>query len=206
MIASSRLALVVFFTVILSNSLAMTAIAKTIPGSQCPSSSPKTYTPPKKTKYISNPQLGISVKSPIDHRWVYVSSEKRFEIMDPPQYKSYACKVKAGSSSPLETDLSARSLSYFKVIKNPKRLPLKQALEESEKSNGDYAEYSTGGKDYAKLRVNGTDFITTSVEQGDPMRAWFIPKSRPNIVILYAQYCDCGAKYESLVKDLERIR
>jgi hypothetical protein len=198
-----KVALVSLTTVILSNMLAIPAISSERK-LQCPNPFPKTYKSPKNTRYIRIPNLGIAIKAQADERLVYIKKERRFTVMTPPEYKSYQCSLRKGLSY-LSFYPYKHSLSY-KVIKNPKRLSIEKALEESEKLDGDYAEYSTGGVGYQKVRFNGTDFITTPTIQDDPVRAWFIPRARPDIVVLYSRFCDCGDNYKDLLNHLKRIK
>jgi hypothetical protein len=121
--------------------------------------------------------------------------------MTPPEYRSYQCSLAKGLSYQ-EFYPYPYSLSY-KAIKNPKRLPMEKALEESEKNDGDFAGYSTGGPGYQKMRVGETDFIT---QTRDPERAWFVPRSQPGIVVAYAHACGCGSEHQDLVEHLKLIK
>jgi hypothetical protein len=186
--------LAAFFT--FNGSIQQTA-SKPTGASQCPSPFPSTYKSSKKTKYVDIPDLGIAVKTSVSDRLVYIKSEARFTFMTPPEYKSYQCsrtkKVSYTSFYPYGYHLA------YEVIENPTRQPLAMVLKEKYKAeiNVDLL---------GKVKINNIEFLTTPKAQGDPVSAWFIPKSKPGIVVQYSSYCDCGAEYSDLIGDLNGIK
>ncbi len=190
--ASSLLA--AFFT---SNGFIQQAVSKPTGASQCPNPFPSTYKSFKKTKYINMPALGIAVKTALSDRLVYIKSEARFTFMTPPEYKSYQCsrvkKIPYTSFYPYGYHLS------YEIIENPTKQPLLTVLKEKYKAgiNIDSLE---------KVKINNIDFLTTPKNQGDPVNAWFTPKEKPDIVVQYSSYCDCGAEYSDLIDDLNGIK
>jgi hypothetical protein len=183
-----------FFTF---NGFIQQAASKTTGTSQCPNPFPSTYKSSKKTKYVNIPALGIAAKTSVSDRLVYIKSEARFTFMTPPEYKSYQCsrvkRVPYTSFYPYGYNLS------YEVIENPTRQPLSVVIKEKYKSeiNIDSLE---------KVNINNIDFLTTPRTQGDPVNAWFIPKAKPNIIVQYSSYCDCGAEYSNLIDDLNGIK
>ncbi len=163
----------------------------------CPNPFPSTYKAPRKTKYVKIVDLGISVRVSVDSYLIYIKDEQRFTFMTPPEYKSYQCslrkKIKYTSSYPYPYSLS------YTIINNPNRLPLPEILKETYKD--DISVDKLG-----KLRINNIDFLTTPSDQGDPSSAWFTPKSKPEIVVKYGVFCDCGATYNDLKDDLSNIK
>jgi hypothetical protein len=165
--------------------------------SQCPNPFPSNYRSSKKTKYVSIPALGIAVKTSVSDRLVYIKSEARFTFMTPPEYKSYQCsgarRIPYTSSYPYGYHLS------YEIIENPMKQSLPTVLKEKYKDeiNIDSLE---------KVKINDIKFLTTPRTQGDPVNAWFIPKSKPNVVVQYSSYCDCGAEYSNLIDDLKGIK
>jgi hypothetical protein len=198
---TSKIALISLTCAFFSNTLAVTAISKTDQASQCPVAFPKTYQSPKRNKYIKIPALGIAVKASVDSRLVYIKDEGRYTVMSPPEYKSYVCSVEKGLS--YREFYPYNSYLSYKAIKNPKKLPLEKALEESDSK---YSEYSAESKSYGKIKLNGIDFITSPIDQGDPVQAWFIPKKRPDIIVMYSHLCNCGSDYKDLIDHLKQIK
>jgi hypothetical protein len=186
--------LVAFFTF---NGSIQQAASKPNGASQCPNPFPDTYKSSKKTKYVNIPDLGIAVKTSVSNRLVYIKSEARFTFMTPPEYKSYQCsrlkKVPHTSFYPYIYHLS------YEVIENPTKQPLPVLLKEKYK-----AEININSIE--KVKINNIEFLTTPKTQGDPVTAWFIPKSKPSIVVQYSSHCDCGAEYSDLVNDLSNIK
>jgi hypothetical protein len=202
-----KVAAVSLVTLVFSNTMVTRATSTTaqagaaIPASQCPNPFPTTYKWLPKTKYIKIPALCIAVKAGADARLVYLSPEKRYTLMTPPEYQSYQCSLEKGLSYQKFYPYPY-SLSY-KAIENPKRLPMEKALTESAKADGDFAGYSAGETAYQKIRIGKTDFITHSSDQE---RAWFVPRSKPGIVVAYSHLCGCGSEHQDLVEQLKRIK
>jgi hypothetical protein len=186
--------LAAFFTF---NSSIQQAASKPTGASQCPNPFPSTYKSSKKSKYVNVPALGVAVKTSVSDRLVYIRSEARFTFMTPPEYKSYQCsrvkRIPYTSFYPYGYHLS------YEVIKNPTRQPLSIVLKEKYKTE-------INVNSLEKVRINNIEFLTTPKTQGDPVNAWFIPKAKPNIVVQYSSYCDCGAEYSNLIEDLNGIK
>ena len=60
-------------------------------------------------------------------------------------------------------------------------------------------------KNVEKLNINDINFLATPQDRDDPVAAWFIPRRKPNIIIEYSRYCDCGVNYSDLVSELDNI-
>jgi hypothetical protein len=135
------------------------------------------------------------VKVPKDHRLVYIRQEKRYTFMSPPEYDSYQCslkkKVDYTSFYPFPYEMS------YKIIDNSRE----QSLPEVLKTKITYIQT----ENFGQLRINDIDFLTTPKDQEDPVAAWFIPKGKPNIIIQYSRYCDCGVSYNDLVSEVDDI-
>jgi hypothetical protein len=186
--------LAAFFTF---NSSIQQAASKPTVASQCPNPFPSTYKSSKKTKYANIPALGIAVKTSVSDRLVYIKSEQRFTFMTPPEYRSYQCslnkKVDYTSFYPYLYKLN------YRVIKNPKKQSLEKTLKEFYKD-------TIFIEKLGQTKINGIDFLTTPVDQGDPTTGWFIPNAKPDIVVEYTMFCDCGRDYKDLLDDLKNIK
>lgn len=189
---ASKIALLALTTVVFSNVLTTSVVAKFSRVKQCSNPYPKSYRPPKSTKYIQIAELGITINSPSDHRLVKNDEVGGFEIMSLPQYKNHQCLLSGGKDYP---GTSRVGYANFRAIKNPNKLPMLKFLEKQ----GDTTRY-------ARQKINGIDFLTTPVDQGDPLRAWFVPKDRPDIVVSYSSFCDCDTDYKDLLNVLKRVR
>ncbi len=186
--------LVAFFTF---NGFIQQAASKPNGASQCPNPFPSTYESSKKTKYVNIPDLGIAVKTSVSDRLVYIKSEARFTFMTPPEYKSYQCslnkKVDYTSFYPYLYQLN------YRVIKNPKKQSLEKILKEFYKD-------TIFIEKLGQTKINGIEFLTTPVDQGDPTTGWFIPNTKPDIVVEYTMFCDCGRDYKDLIDNLKNIK
>jgi hypothetical protein len=179
------------------NVLTSAAVGKTNQASQCSNPFPSTYKSSKKTKYVNIPALGIAVKTSVSDRLVYIKSEQRFTFMTPPEYRSYQCslnkKVDYTSFYPYLYKLN------YRVIKNPKKQSLEKTLKEFYKD-------TIFIEKLGQTKINGIEFLTTPVDQGDPTTGWFIPNTKPDIVVEYTMFCDCGRDYKDLLDDLKNIK
>ncbi len=195
-IFANSLALIIA-TTLTGSAFAQQAVSNPVKTPQCPNPFPKTYKSSSKTKYVKIPDLGISIQVSEDSRLVYIKKEKKFTFMTPPEYKSYQCSL-------------ANKVDYYSfypyphyygytVIKNPKKQPLSAILKETYKD-------TISIESLGKLKINNIDFLTTPIDQGDPVTGWFIPKSKPDIVVEYSNFCDCGSEYSDLKNDLGSIK
>lgn len=173
------------------------AVSKPSLAPQCSNPFPSTYKPSSRTKYVKVEGLGVAIRVPEDHRLVYIRNEKKFTFMTPPEYKSYQCSL----VNKVHYSSFYRNPRYYgyTVIENPKRQPLSTVVKESYKN-------TTSIENFGKLRLNNIDFLTTPTDQGDPTVGWFIPKSKPGIVVKYSVFCDCGSDYNDLTNDLSDIK
>lgn len=193
----SRLTSILLVALFTLNGSTQQATSTSSKKSQCPNPFPNNYKSSQKTKFVNIPDLGISVKTSVSDQLVYIKDEARFTFMTPPEYKSYQCsrakKIPYTSFYPYGYRLS------YEVIKNPTRQPLSIVLKKKYKTeiNIDSLE---------KIRINNIEFLTTPKSQGDPVNAWFTLKVKPNIVVQYSSYCDCGAEYSNLIDDLNGIK
>jgi hypothetical protein len=165
--------------------------------SQCPNPFPESYKSPKTKKDVKIADLGIVVRVSTDQRLVYIKNEQRFTFMTPPEYKSYRCslakKVDYTSFYPYLHQLT------YRIIKNPNRQPLAKILK-------DFYKDTIFIDKLGQAKLNGIEFLTTPIDQGDPTTGWFIPKARPDIVVEYTVFCDCGGEYKDLIDDLSNIK
>lgn len=184
-------------TISTSNVFLEKAASKSVQTPQCPNPFPSTYKYSSKTKYVKIPDLGISVRVPEDNRLVYIKKEGKFTFMTPPEYKSYQCSL----DNKIDYTSFYQNPRYYgyTVIKNPKKQPLLTILKETYKD-------TISIERLGKLRLNRIDFLTTPVDQGDPTTGWFTPKTKPEIVVKYSVFCDCGSDYSNLTDDLSDIK
>lgn len=184
-------------TILTTNGLMRPAASKPAQVQECPNPFPSTYKRPKAIKSVKIADLGIIVQVPADERLVNIKSEKRFTFMTPPEYKSYQCsldkKVDYTSFYPYLYQLN------YRMIKNPKKQALAKVLK-------DFYKDSIFIENLGKAKINGIDFLTTPVDQGDPTTGWFIPKLKPDLVVEYTVFCDCGREYKDLIDDLGKIK
>lgn len=173
------------------------AVSKPSKQPECPNPFPSTYKQPKASKSVKIINLGIIVQVPVDQRLVNIKNEKKITFMTPSEYKSYQCslinKVHYASFYPHPSELS------YTTINNPKKQTLAKALK-------DFYKDEIFIEKLGKSRINGIDFLTTPVDQGDPTTAWFVPKSKPDLIVEYKVFCDCGRNYKDLIDDLNKIK
>lgn len=173
------------------------AVGKPKQSPQCPNPFPSNYNQPATKKNVKIADLGIVVRVPVDQRLVYLKKERRFTFMTPPEYTSYQCSITKkkdyDSFYPYPHQLN------YKVIKNPKKQSLEEILKESYKD-------TIFIDKLGQTEINGIKFLTTPIDQGDPTTGWFIPKARPDIVVEYTVFCDCGREYKDLIDDLNNIK
>jgi hypothetical protein len=193
----SKIAGVLLATLLTCNVSIQQAASKPNPDSQCPNPFPSTYKSSAKTKYVKIPDLGVAIRVPEDHRLVYIKNEKKFTFMTPPEYKSYQCSL----VNKVHYSSFYRNPHYhgYTVIENPKRQALSTVVKETYKDTASI-------ENFGKLRLNNIDFLTTPVDQGDPTTGWFVPKTKPGIVVKYSVFCDCGSDYNDLTNDLSDIK
>jgi hypothetical protein len=190
--------LTVALTTILAGSIfTQQALSKPAQTPQCPNPFPNTYKSSSKTKYVKISDLGISVRVPEDHRLIYIIKEKKFTFMTPPEYKSYQCSL----ANKIDYSSFYRHPYYhgYTVIENPKKQSLPTILKETYKD-------TISTERLGKLRLNNIDFLTTPSDQGDPATSWFTPKTKPEIIVKYSIFCDCGSQYSDLTNDLSGIK
>lgn len=200
-------------SVLLVISLAFTgftqsASSKSAQASQCQNPFPSTYKPSAKMKYVNIPDLGITVRVPVDHRLVHIKNEQRYTFMTPPEYKSYQCsltkRIDYRSFYPYPYQLS------YTAIKKLKKQPLSRVLEE--KYKGEIFADESGKLQFnsvdklGETKINNIDFLTTPVNRGDPSKAWFTPRNKTDIVVEYSLFCDCGREYQDVINDLKNIK
>lgn len=173
------------------------ALSEQNPAFQCPNPFPSTYKPSPRTKYVKVVDLGVAIRVPADHRLVYIKNEKKFTFMTPPEYKSYQCSL----ANKVNYSSFYRNPRYYgyTIIENPKRQSLSTVVKETYKD-------TISIENLGKLRLNNIDFLTTPIDQGDPTVGWFVPKSKPGIVVKYSVFCDCGSDYSDLTNDLSDIK
>ena len=180
------------------NELTPKAIGKPNSKLECPNAFPDDYKSPEKTKSVKIPELGITVQVPTDRRLVYIKRQQRFTFMTPPEYKSYQCSV---AKNIKDYKLFYPSIYYelsYTVIKNPKREPILKRLKEVDKYS--YLDART------QLRLNNIDFVTTAADRSDPVMAWFIPKMKPDLIVVYRfMNHDLARKYDDFKSDLSKI-
>jgi hypothetical protein len=185
------------------NNLTPTAMGSPIPRTECPNPFPSDYKVPTKTKSVKIPQLGITVRVPEDNRLVYVNVEKvkRFTFMSPPEYKSYQCSI-------------AKKINYrsfypdmyyepsYEIIRNPKKKPLFEFVKENI-----YEGFEAPVENLERLRINNIEFLTTPKDQYNPVKAWFIPKAKPDIIIEYTYMTESfDGGFNGLKEDLNQIK
>jgi hypothetical protein len=193
----SSILTVALATILTGNVFVGQAASKSTQTPQCPNPFPNTYKSSSKTKYVKIPDLGISVRVPEDHRLVYIKKEKKFTFMAPPEYKSYQCSL----ANKIDYSSFYRHPYYhgYTVIENPKKKSLSTILKETYKE-------TISIEKLGKLRLNNIDFLTTPVDQGDPTTGWFTPKAKPEIIVKYSVFCDCGSEYSNLTNDLSGVK
>jgi hypothetical protein len=194
---ASKIASALLAAFFIFNGSMQQAVSKPTGASQCPNPFPSNYESSKKTKYVNIPALGVAVKTSVSDRLVYIKNEQRFTFMTPPEYRSYQCslnkKVDYTSFYPYLYKLS------YRVIKNPKKQSLEKALKEFYKD-------TIFIEKLGQTKINGIEFLTTPVDQGDPTTGWFIPNAKPDIVVEYTMFCDCGRDHKDLLDDLKNIK
>jgi hypothetical protein len=184
------------------NNLTPTAMGSPNPRTECPNPFPSDYKAPTKTKFVKIPQLGITVRVPEDNRLVYVNVEKvkRFTFMSPPEYKSYQCSiVKKINYRSFYPDMYY--LLSYGIIRNPKKKPLFEFVKEKY-----YRGFEAQVEDLKRLRINNIEFLTTPEYQYNPVKAWFIPKAKPDIIIEYTYMTESfDGGFNGLKEDLNQI-
>jgi hypothetical protein len=117
--------------------------------------------------------------------------------MAPPEYKSYQCSL----ANKVDYSSFYQNPYYhgYTVIENPRKQSLSTILKETYKD-------TISIEKLGKLRLNNIDFLTTPVDQGDPTTGWFMPKTKPGIIVKYSVFCDCGSEYSNLTNDLSGIK
>jgi hypothetical protein len=193
----SKIVCMVIAFIALPNLFATKAISETKQKAICPNPFPSNYKSPAKTKYVNIAELGISVRTPVDHRLVYISKEKKYTFMAPPEYKSYQCSV----AKKVDYNSFYRYPRYlgYTIIDNSKKLPLDEVVKGLDKD-------VRSSENYGRIRLNNIDFLTTPINQGDPTTGWFVPKTKLNIIVRYSSFCDCGSDYQDLTNDLSDIK
>jgi hypothetical protein len=194
---ASKIAAALLAAFFIFNGSMQQAVSKPTGLSQCPNPFPSNYESSKKTKYVNIPALGVAVKTSVSDRLVYIKNEQRFTFMTPPEYRSYQCslnkKVDYTSFYPYLYKLS------YRVIRNPKGQSLEKTLKEFYKD-------TIFIEKLGQTKINGIEFLTTPADQGDPTTGWFIPNAKPDIVVEYTMFCDCGRDYKDLLDDLKNIK
>ncbi len=193
----SKIFSIALVSALTGNSFIEQAVSKSAQEPQCPNPFPNTYKSSLKTKYVKIPDLGVSIRVPQDHRLVYIAKEKKFTFMTPPEYKSYRCSL---AKNVHYSSFYRQPYSYgYTIINNPKRQELSAMLSETYKD-------TISIEKLGKLRLNNINFLTTPIDQGDPTTGWFIPKTKPGIIVEYSVFCDCGSTYSDLTNDLSDIK
>jgi hypothetical protein len=185
------------------NNLTATAMGSPNPRTECPNPFPSDYKAPTETKSVKIPQLGITVRVPEDNRLVYVNVEKvkRFTFMTPLEYKSYQCSI-AKKIDYLSFYPSIYYVLSYEIIRNPQKKPLFKFVKENL-----YKGFEGSVDNFEQLKINNIEFLTTPKSQFDPVNAWFIPKSKPDIVVQYTYMCEaCNGGFNGLKEDLSDIR